>query len=509
MQPEGVVTAPAEKQIMPKSARGLRTLPSISEGLPIDTDLPAKLEHSVDATQKGLEVPPLSAREVDYGSVFNWRKLLSPRPVETPLSARSDAGGHPLQSRHGYVHPSGALSARDTRREPQARPSSSRGGILDRMLDRVLFPAPAPTYDLSTFGDELISVPRDDGEQVPCLFIKYSFSRFVLIYLHANAEDIGKAKPFCKMMSKMFQTHVLAVEYPGYGVCPGEANESGIRANAEAAMHFVTESLQWPSDSIIIMGRSMGTGPAVSLAAAHPDLGGLVLVSPYTSIKSLIHHHVGSLAHLVTERFPSEEIVQQVKAPTLIIHGQRDSLIPVAQGQKLFDLLNAKKVFVAPNRMGHNDALFNDLSYLAQPMFEFFPFPDFAFDDIEIPTWAHRHEPFSRVAQDEKPCSNSSLSTNCSATPSNSISSADSAEENVDCLAGAVAQIHTRNMFLAGMSSVKPAMTADSCFEPSPNVDVCSVPGIPEAAPVLLKSRPQLKRGPIVKPIANFNLVAT
>jgi len=288
----------------------------------------------------------------------------------------------------------------------------------------------------------------------------------------------------------------------------GEANESGIQANAEAAMQFVNESLQWPTDSIIIMGRSMGTGPAVSLAAAYPDLGGLVLVSPYTSIQNLIHHHVGSLAHLATERFPSDKIMQQVKAPTMIIHGQRDALIPVAHGQKLFDLLDTKKVFVSPDKMGHNDAMFKELSWLAQPMFQFFPFPDFAFEDIEIPMWAHSRKPFSQLAQDEKPCSHSSLSTNCSTPPSDSISSTDSAEETVDCPVGAVAQMHTKHMLLAGTSFAKPVMTADRFHEPTPNVEVCSRREIPETGPVLLKSRPQFQRGPMVKPIANFNLVA-
>merc|ERR1719447_269347 len=108
------------------------------------------------------------------------------------------------------------------------------------------------------------------------------------------------------MMRECFQVHVLAVEYPGYGICPGKADEDGIIANANAAMRFVTDTLNWPCDAIKLVGCSMGTGLCVALAARY-RVAGLVLVSPFTSIRDVFRTHVGPLADMVTDCFRSAD----------------------------------------------------------------------------------------------------------------------------------------------------------------------------------------------------------
>merc|ERR1711879_1057433 len=119
----------------------------------------------------------------------------------------------------------------------------------------------------------------------------------------------------------------------------------------------------------------------------HEDLAGLILVSPFTSIQKLIRYHLGSLAHLVTERFPSKELMPKITAPTMIVHGKKDTLIPQAHGEELFELLATQKMIITPAEMSHNESLFTDASWFAQPMHHFFALPDFTFQDIELPTW--------------------------------------------------------------------------------------------------------------------------
>jgi len=150
-------------------------------------------------------------------------------------------------------------------------------------VERLIFPAPIASYHLSSYPDELILIPRADGEKVPCLFLPFRHARFLVIYFHANAEDLGLCYSFCKIMRDLFQVHVLAVEYPGYGICHGSTDEEGIMANAVAAMRFATEDLHWPCDGIKLFGRSLGTGPTVALATQY-DIAGVILVSPFTSI---------------------------------------------------------------------------------------------------------------------------------------------------------------------------------------------------------------------------------
>jgi len=267
----------------------------------------------------------------------------------------------------------------------------------------MIFPSPRASYDLTSYPDELLLVPREDGGKVPCIFLPFRHARFLVIYFHANAEDLGLCYPFCKIMRDLFQVHVMAMEYPGYGICPGKADEAGIMANAEAVMRFATETLAWPCDGIKLFGRSLGTGPCVALAAQY-EVAGVILISPFTSIRNLFQAQVGSLAEVVNERFPNIELIDKLKSPTLIIHGQKDTLVPTEHGKELYALLKTRKMMVCPAAMSHNTSLLKNIGTLVLPMTQFFSLPDYTFEDIEVPPWA-----FPRTAT-SKPAANCRIS---------------------------------------------------------------------------------------------------
>ena len=72
----------------------------------------------------------------------------------------------------------------------------------------------------------------------------------------------------------------------------------------------------------------MGSGPAVELAVSYPGVSALVLISPYTSLRSAVKSVVGSLAALlVKERFDNLSLMDKVACPTLIVHGQLDQML--------------------------------------------------------------------------------------------------------------------------------------------------------------------------------------
>mmetsp|Transcript_71007 Transcript_71007/g.197243 ORF Transcript_71007/g.197243 Transcript_71007/m.197243 type:complete len:370 (+) Transcript_71007:98-1207(+) len=255
------------------------------------------------------------------------------------------------------------------------------------IVERLLFPAPPPQYSILSFPGQLILVPDSDGRNVPCLFMRCPHARFVLIYFHANAEDLGFSYEFCRILCDELQVHILAVEYPGYGICPGRTDEAGIIANARAALRFVMNVLEWPADGIKIFGRSLGTGPALALAAEQPGLAGLILVSPFTSIRCLFRQRIGDMCELVEDRFPNLVCAREVFCPTLIVHGQKDGLVPVSHAKQIYDALTSKKMLVTPTDMGHNTSLLRSFGLFLQPMTRFFPLPDYTFEDIELPAW--------------------------------------------------------------------------------------------------------------------------
>jgi len=77
---------------------------------------------------------------------------------------------------------------------------------------------------------------------------------------------------------------------------------------------------QMKEKDIILLGRSMGSGPTVHLAATRKP-GAVVLVSPYTSIKNLVYERVGPLSAFVKEQFDNQSLMKEIKSPTLLIHG--------------------------------------------------------------------------------------------------------------------------------------------------------------------------------------------
>lgn len=255
-------------------------------------------------------------------------------------------------------------------------------------IDRVIFPAPLASYDIDSYPGELIIIPRPDGEKVPCLLMPFLHARFLFIYFHANAEDLGLCHSFCEIMRDLFQVHVLAVEYPGYGICAGTTDEDGIMANATAAIQFVTETLQWPCDGIKLFGRSLGTGPTVALASQY-NVSGVILVSPFTSMRDIFRNQIGPLAEFVGDRFRNAELAEKIESPTLIIHGQSDTLIPLEHGRIVYDALHTRKMMVCPANMAHNTSLLKSIGTFVLPMTQFFSLPDYTFEDIVVPPWVY------------------------------------------------------------------------------------------------------------------------
>lgn len=234
------------------------------------------------------------------------------------------------------------------------------------LVERLIFPAPTPSYTLESFPGEIIIISREDGAKVPCLFLPFRHARFIFIYFHANAEDLGLSYGFCKILRDLFQVHILAVEYPGYGICPGTADEAGIMANAKAAIEFVTKSLCWPADGIKLFGRSLGTGPTVALAAEY-NVAGVILISPFTGIKDLFTGQVGRLADMIEDRFSNIALAPRIKSPTLIIHGMKDGLVPMEHGRKLYSVITSRRMLVTPTTMSHNTSLLKDVPDWAFP----------------------------------------------------------------------------------------------------------------------------------------------
>lgn len=278
-------------------------------------------------------------------------------------------------------------------------------------VSRLLFPTPPSSYDVESFPNELIWVPKTlnpknatPQECIPCIFLTYSSARFLIFYLHSNAEDLGRCHAFCTNLREQFQVHVLAVEYPGYGICPGgPCDERKATENAFVAFRFIVEVLQWPLDSILILGRSIGCGPAISLGVQY-QVSGVIVISPMLSVKEACWDAFGPVSYLLDERFPNKDRVSHLRSPFLVVHGQKDVMIPVRHGVELYEACQSRKLLVCPEDMEHNTNLLSHVSYFVLPMMQFFALPDYCFEDIYVPAWVYdkRMSPFYREMRSQQ-----------------------------------------------------------------------------------------------------------
>ena len=177
---------------------------------------------------------------------------------------------------------------------------------------------------------------------------------YTVAYFHGNGGGIdgrdGKVAPLIAAGHG-----VLLVEYRGYGGNPGEPTEAGLLADGRAAVAFLRGRGVKP-DGIVLLGESLGSGVAVAMAAESP-VAALILEAPFTSAAA-----AGQRAYpwlpvkwLIKDRFDSAARIKQVRAPVLIVHGQRDGVIPVGLGTELYRLANEPKQIVILPHAGHND----------------------------------------------------------------------------------------------------------------------------------------------------------
>ena len=124
---------------------------------------------------------------------------------------------------------------------------------------------------------------------------------------------------------------VLAVDYPGYGLSSGQPSEGGCYQAADAAFAKLYSNYGYKQESVVVFGRSLGTGVAVDLVARH-KVKGLVLVSPFTSTFRVI-----TKVKLVPfDRFDSLAKIGRVTCPLLVVHGDRDAVVPFAMAEEIF-----------------------------------------------------------------------------------------------------------------------------------------------------------------------------
>jgi len=206
---------------------------------------------------------------------------------------------------------------------PASRGPQCDGNASGSLAEAMLFPMQynGPTYDFNSFPDELLFIPFSDEITIPRfnpsnlfssngkkLNHKYGISALLIhgnpknnpthfmILFHGNGVDLGMAAAMWRPLIRALPIHLLLVEYPGYGIMDGRCTCKEVIKVAEHTYKYVTtpkqnRGLGISTNKLIILGRSIGTGPASHIAKKKCHT--LILVSPFTSIHNLSQDLMG------------------------------------------------------------------------------------------------------------------------------------------------------------------------------------------------------------------------
>ncbi len=211
---------------------------------------------------------------------------------------------------------------------------------------RILFRCDAAEVDPATLGlnAQTLRLKTEDGESLLAWSIPPAPGRPLILYFHGNAGGLDLRVERFRAMAKA-GIGLLAIEYRGYASSTGSPSERGLKLDGEAAYAAAIASGVAP-ERIVPLGESLGSGVAVALAARH-KVGALVLDSPYSSIADVAAaaYWFVPVRALLRDPFRNDLLIGSVNAPTLIVHGTKDAVVPIRFGEKLFALANSPKDF--------------------------------------------------------------------------------------------------------------------------------------------------------------------
>jgi fermentation-respiration switch protein FrsA (DUF1100 family) len=205
-------------------------------------------------------------------------------------------------------------------------------------------------------GVQDVELRSADGTRLHAWWYPHERSRGVLLYCHGNAGNLSSRADEVAAWHERMGFSVLIFDYPGYGKSQGRPSEVGCYAAADAAHDWLREQHHVAADRIIIYGGSLGGAVAVDLATRRPCQA-LVLRCTFTSVPDMAQTLYPWLPArwLVRSRFDSLAKIRHVTRPVFIAHGNCDTLVPFAQGQRLFEAANDPKCFFPMTGCGHND----------------------------------------------------------------------------------------------------------------------------------------------------------
>jgi len=200
---------------------------------------------------------------------------------------------------------------------------------------------------------EEITLDTADGERVIVWHVPPREGKPVVLYFHGNGGSLRYRAGRYRMLAEA-GIGLVALSYRGFAGSTGAPSEPGLLADAAAAYKFAVA--RYAPERIALWGESLGGGVAAQIAARE-KVGKLILEAPFTSAAEVAQraYLIFPVRLLMQDQFRSDEYIARVTAPVLVMHGERDNVVPFDLGERMVGLIAAPKKFVRFPDGGHND----------------------------------------------------------------------------------------------------------------------------------------------------------
>jgi len=206
-----------------------------------------------------------------------------------------------------------------------------------------------------------VNIPFNETDTMNMVkfFPKDSVRKGVVLYFHGNRQNIERYAKYASTFTKNGY-EVWIEDYPGYGKSTGTRTEKKMLAQA---LQIQKMALAWyHADSIILYGKSLGTGIA-AYVASQTNCKRLILETPYCSIPDVFaaYAFIYPTQRMITYKIPTNEYLQDVNYPITIFHGTNDWVIPYRCASKLKKVLKPTDEFITIEDGTHNNIATFDL----------------------------------------------------------------------------------------------------------------------------------------------------
>ena len=179
-----------------------------------------------------------------------------------------------------------------------------------------------------------INLKAKDKATLNALHFKVDNPKGVILYFHGNKDNLERWGAIAAELTK-YNYDVFVMDYRGYGKSTGNRTESLMYADAQLCYDYLKQS--YKENSIVVYGRSLG-GTFATFVASQNNPKQLILEATFSSLQDVVFHNLPILPYskILKFKFKTFELIEKVKCPITIFHGNQDELVSIELAQKVY-----------------------------------------------------------------------------------------------------------------------------------------------------------------------------